>query len=253
MNTLIQAVLVDDEENSLEALTILLEKYCPDVTVIGTAQTVESAVETIDELRPELVFLDIALPDGQGFEVLEQIEEKDFEVIFTTAYDQYALKAFEFSALDYLLKPIDAEKLKQSVERYKEIRGSGNLSGRVDVLKDSLKNINERIILSSMDGFEVYKIADIIRCEANGSYTTFFIKGGIKVVTSKTLNNFEKLLADKPFARVHSKHLVNLEYVKRYISGRGGYIIFDDGSQVDVSERKKKEFIRLMKEHARST
>lgn len=253
MNTLIQAVLVDDEENSLEALTILLEKYCPDVTVIGTAQTVESAVETIDELKPELVFLDIALPDGQGFEVLEQIEEKDFEVIFTTAYDQYALKAFEFSALDYLLKPIDAEKLKQSVDRFKEIRSSGNLAGRVDVLKDSLKNINERIILSSMDGFEVYKIADIIRCEANGSYTTFFIKGGIKVVTSKTLNNFEKLLADKPFARVHSKHLVNLEYVKRYISGRGGYIIFDDGSQVDVSERKKKEFIRLMKEHARST
>ena len=253
MSNLIQAVLVDDENNSLEALGILLEKYCPEVEVIGTAQSVEEAIEKIDDLQPELVFLDIALPDGQGFEVLERVEHRNFEVIFTTAYDQYALTAFEFSALDYILKPINAEKLQQSVSRFQELKGDRDLSGRVSVLKDSLKNINERIILSSMDGFEVFKIADIIRCEANGSYTTFFIKGGIKVVTSKTLNNFEKLLYDQPFARVHSKHLVNLEFIKKYISGRGGYIVFEDGSQVDVSERKKKDFIRLMKEHARST
>lgn len=253
MSKLIQAVLIDDESNSLEVLGILLEKYCPDVEVIGTGQSVEEAIETIDDLQPELVFLDIALPDGQGFEVLERVSHKQFEVVFTTAYDQYALTAFEFSALDYILKPINAEKLQQSVKRYQDIRGEKNISGRVGVLRESLNNINERIILSSMDGFEVYKIADIIRCEANGSYTTFFIKGGIKVVTSKTLNNFEKLLSDMPFARVHSKHLVNLEFIKRYISGRGGYVVFEDGSQVDVSERKKKEFIRLMKEHARST
>ena len=253
MSNLIQAVLIDDEDNSLEALSILLEKYCPDVEIIGTGQSVEEAVETIDNLQPELVFLDIALPDGQGFEVLEQVSHKNFEVVFTTAYDQYALTAFEFSALDYILKPINAEKLQQSVKRYQEIKGDREISGRVSVLKESLNNVNERIILTSMDGFEVYKIADIIRCEANGSYTTFFIKGGIKVVTSKTLNNFEKLLSDQPFARVHSKHLVNLEFIKRYISGRGGYVVFEDGSQVDVSERKKKEFIRLMKEHARST
>lgn len=250
---MIQAVLVDDEDNSLEALGILLEKYCPDVQVIGTAQSVAAAIKTIDDLKPELVFLDIALPDGQGFEVLDEVSHTQFEVVFTTAYDQYALTAFEFSALDYILKPINVDKLKQSVARYQEIKGEKDISPKVSVFKDSLKNINERIILSSMDGFEVYKIADIIRCEANGSYTTFFIKGGIKVVTSKTLNNFEKLLSDKPFARVHSKHLVNLEYIKKYISGRGGYVVFEDGSQVDVSERKKKEFIRLMKEHARST
>ncbi len=253
MSKLIQAVLIDDESNSLEALSILLERYCPDVEVIGTGQSVEEAIETIDDLQPELVFLDIALPDGQGFEVLEQVSHKQFEVIFTTAYDQYALTAFEFSALDYILKPINAEKLQQSVKRYQEIKGEKDISSRVGVLRESLSNVNERIILSSMDGFEVYKIADIIRCEANGSYTTFFIKGEIKVVTSKTLNNFEKLLSDMPFARVHSKHLVNLDYIKRYVSGRGGYVIFEDGSQVDVSERKKKEFIRLMKEHARST
>ncbi len=253
MSNLIQAVLIDDEDNSLEALSILLARYCPDVEIIGTGQSVEEAVETIDTLQPELVFLDIALPDGQGFEVLEQVSHKAFEVIFTTAYDQYALTAFEFSALDYLLKPINAEKLQQSVKRFQEIKGDRDISGRVSVLKEGLNNINERIILTSMDGFEVYKIADIIRCEANGSYTTFFIKGGIKVVTSKTLNNFEKLLSDQPFARVHSKHLVNLDFIKRYISGRGGYVVFEDGSQVDVSERKKKEFIRLMKEHARST
>lgn len=252
MSKMIQAVLVDDEDNSLEVLGILLEKYCPDVEIIGTAQNVEEAVETINDLKPELVFLDIALPDGQGFEILDQVSHTKFEVIFTTAYDQYALTAFEFSALDYLLKPINTEKLVQSVARYQEISGEKDISSKVSVLKDSFKNINERIILSSMDGFEVYKISDIIRCEANGSYTTFYFKGGNKVLTSKTLNNFEKLLADKPFARVHSKHLVNLEYIKKYISGRGGYVVFEDGSQVDVSERKKKEFIRLMREHARS-
>lgn len=249
----IHAVLVDDEDNSLEALEILLNKYCPDVEVEGRAQSVEEAVQVINEVQPELVFLDIALPDGQGFEVLESVTHGPFEVVFTTAYDQYALKAFEFSALDYLLKPINAEKLRQSVERFQEIKGGQGIGDRISVLKESLNNLSERIILSSMDGFEVYKITDIIRCEANGSYTTFFIKDGKKVVTSKTLNNFEKLLEDMPFARVHSKHLVNLNYIKKYISGRGGYIVFEDGSQVDVSERKKKDFIRLMKDHARST
>ncbi len=253
MSTLIQAVIVDDEDNSLEALTILLQKYCPDVQVIGTAQTVADAVELIDNLKPELVFLDIALPDGQGFEILEEVGFTAFEVVFTTAYDQYALKAFDFSALDYLLKPISAEKLQQAVERFEKIRKEENYGERVSVLKESLNNRNERIILSSMDGFDVYKIADIVRCEANGSYTTFYIKSGHRVITSKTLNNFERLLADLSFVRVHSKHLINLDYVKKYISGRGGYIVFEDGSQVDVSERKKKEFILRMKSHARTT
>ncbi|MCD6346256.1 MAG: response regulator transcription factor [Bacteroidales bacterium] len=253
MAKLIQAVLVDDEDNSLEALEILLNRYCPDVQVTGTAQSVEDAVKTINDTKPELVFLDIALPDGQGFEVLEKVDHQSFEIIFTTAYDQYALKAFEFSALDYLLKPINAEKLRLSVEHFQEIHNSENFGEKIGVLRESLNNQNERIILSSMDGFEVYKISDIIRCEANGSYTTFFIKDSRKVVTSKTLNNFEKLLSDMPFVRVHSKHLVNLNFIKKYISGRGGYIVFEDGTQVDVSERKKKEFIRLMKDHARST
>jgi two-component system LytT family response regulator len=253
MSSLIQAIIVDDEDNSLEALAILLQKYCPDVQVIGSAQTVASAIELIDNLKPELVFLDIALPDGQGFEVLEEVEYSGFEVIFTTAYDQYALKAFDFSALDYLLKPISAEKLQQAVERFEKIRKEESFGDRISVLKDSLNNLNERIILSSMDGFDVYKIADIVRCEANGSYTTFYIKGGQRIITSKTLNNFERLLADLCFVRVHSKHLINLEYVKKYISGRGGYIVFEDGTQVDVSERKKKEFILRMKGHARTT
>lgn len=252
MSEQIQAVLVDDEENSLEALTILLQKYCPDVHVAGTADTVNSAIEVINNLQPDLVFLDIALPDGQGFEVLEQVTHTTFEVIFTTAYDQYALKAFDFSALDYLLKPINAEKLQQSVERFQHIHPQAVLKERVSVLREGLGNLLQRIILTSMDGFEVHKISDIIRCEANGSYTIFFIKGGHKVITSKTLNNFEKMLDDLSFVRVHSKHLINLDYVKRYISGRGGYIVFDDGTQVDVSERKKKEFIRRMKEHART-
>jgi len=253
MSTFIQSVLVDDEDNSLEALTILLQKYCPDVQVIGTAQTVADAIGMIDQLKPELVFLDIALPDGQGFEVLEEVEFTAFEVVFTTAYDQYALKAFDFSALDYLLKPISAEKLQQAVERFQRVRKEEKYDERVSVLRESLDNRNERIILSSMDGFDVYKIADIIRCEANGSYTTFYIKSGHRIITSKTLNNFERLLGDLSFVRVHSKHLINLDYVKKYISGRGGYIVFEDGSQVDVSERKKKEFIMRMKAHARTT
>ncbi|MCD6332755.1 MAG: response regulator transcription factor [Bacteroidales bacterium] len=253
MTSQIQAALVDDEENSLEALSILLQRYCPDVIITGTAQTVQAAVTLIDQLQPELVFLDIALPDGLGFEVLDQVTHTGFEVIFTTAYDQYALKAFEFSALDYLLKPIDAQKLRDSVEKYRKSNHSTTLPERVSVLRENLTDKTEHIILTSMDGFEVHKISDIIRCEANGSYTVFYLNNGRKVITSKTLNNFEKLLSDLCFVRVHSKHLINLEFVKKYISGRGGYIVFEDGTQVDVSERKKKEFIRRMKEHARST
>ena len=202
MTSLIQAVLIDDEDNSLEALSILLQRYCPDVQVVGTAQTVESAIELINRIKPELVFLDIALPDGQGFQVLEDVEFTEFEVIFTTAYDQYALKAFDFSALDYLLKPISTEKLQQAVDHYSKIRKEANFGDRVSVLREGLSSRNERIILSSMDGFDVYKIADIIRCEANGSYTTFYIKNGQRIVTSKTLNNFERLLIDLSFVRL---------------------------------------------------
>lgn len=253
MAEIINAIIVDDEENSISTLNMLLSKYCPQVEIIGTAKTHKEAVSRINELKPNLVFLDISMPDGDGFEVLETVSYKSFEVIFITAYNQYALRAFEFSAIDYLLKPVDYNKLKQAVERYSRISSSDALENRVSVLKENLQSQSQRIILSSMEGFDIYEISDIVRCEANGSYTNFYFKNKQKLITSKTLNNFEKLLSDLAFSRIHSKHLVNLRYVKKYVSGRGGYVVLEDGSKVDVSERKKRDFIRHMKMASRST
>jgi len=247
------AIIVDDEENSISTLSMLLEKYCPQIDIVGTAMTHRDAVSKIDELKPNLVFLDISIPDGDGFKVLESVEFKSFEVIFVTAYNQYALRAFEFSAIDYLLKPVDYKKLKAAVERFSKITNYNLPDNRVSVLKENLHSQNQRIILSSMEGFDIYDIADIVRCEANGSYTNFYFKDKHKLITSKTLNNFEKLLSDLSFSRIHSKHLVNLRYVKKYVSGRGGYVVLEDGSKVDVSERKKRDFIRQMKMASRST
>ncbi|MFC2119185.1 LytR/AlgR family response regulator transcription factor [Bacteroidota bacterium] len=253
MAEIIKAIIVDDEENSISTLNMLLENYCPQVEIIGKAMTHREAVSTIDELKPDLVFLDISMPDGDGFEVLESVTYRSFEVIFITAYNQYALRAFEFSAIDYLLKPVDYKKLKAAVERFSKINTNELFDSRVGVLKENLQSQSHRIILSSMEGFDIYEISDIVRCEANGSYTNFYFNNKQKLITSKTLNNFEKLLSDLSFSRIHSKHLVNLKYIKKYVSGRGGYVVLEDGSKVDVSERKKRDFIRQMKMTSRST
>lgn len=248
----IRAIIVDDEKKSIITLSKLLDIYCPHVKVIGTAQTVNESVETINDLKPDLVFLDIFLPDGDGFDVLENVDYRFFEVIFITASDKFAIKAFEFSAIHYLLKPINFQELQHAVERFKQIKEGNLLNEKISILKESLNMNYKKIILPSSEGLIIKDIDDIIRCEADSNYTIFFLTNKEKLLVSKSLNNFEKILADINFCRIHNKHLVNLKYVIKYIKGKAGYVIMQDRSHAYVSENRRKEFLSSLKNYARS-
>lgn len=249
---MIKAIIVDDEMKSQSSLFKLLERFCPDVEVIGFACNVQTAVELINKENPELVFLDISMPDGDGFEVLERVKSRSFEVIFTTAYNDYALKAIQFSALHYLLKPINYTELKGAIERFQNMKKDVSLDEKFKVLYDSLKNDHKKIILPTANGLRMVELSDIIRCEANGSYTDFFLNEKEDLMVSKPLANFMDILPEHLFCRVHNKHLVNLNYVDQYIKGRGGRIILKDTKEIEVSEGKKKEFLERLKQLAHS-
>ncbi len=252
MSEKIRSVIVDDEDRSLGSLKMLLEKYVPQVEVIGTASNVKEATGAINELKPELVFLDISMPDGNGFDVLENVSFKKFEVIFITAYDRYAVKAFEFSAIHYLLKPISYLELQKAVSRFEQIKNEDVFEEKINVLRESMDNKPQKIILPTSEGFNIIDLDNIIRCEADSNYTIFFFTDGTKEIVSKSLNNFEKLLSDIHFERVHNKHLINLKHVKKYVKGKAGYVIMNDGEHVYISETRRKSFVDALKKFAKS-
>ncbi len=241
----IRTILVDDENSSLIILKTLLEKHTPDVEIIGTAKNVEEAVNLINETKPDLVFLDINLPDGDGFLILEKAEYKDFKVIFSTAYDQYAIRAFEVSALHYLLKPIKPQDLKDAVNRYHQSEDL-EWQNKMDVFNNALQQKQSRLVLPTSGGIHIIDINDIVRCESSNNYTTFYLADKHKIVVSKPINFYEAILSESHFCRLHNKHIVNLNYIKKYVKGRGGYVELTDGSQVDVSEGRKKDFIEKL-------
>ncbi len=251
MEEKIRSVIVEDEKNSMMALQTLLEKYCPQVEVAGVAANVREGIQVIDDIQPDLVFLDIAMPDGDGFEILEKVEYKFFDVIFTTAYDQFALKAFEFSALHYLLKPINFRDLQEAVGRVKKISTEDEYNTRLKVLQENMSDQQTKIILPTLEGLHVIDIDSIVRCESDNNYTIFHLLNKSRLVVSKSLNNFEKLLADKNFVRIHSRHLINMKYLKKYVKGRGGYVVLEDGSQADVSTSRVKDFMNNLKKVAK--
>jgi len=246
----IKVVLVDDDKTSILTLKTLLQNNYPNIDITGVAYSVNEAIPLIDKIKPELVFLDINLPDGEGFEVIGQVTFKNFRVIFITAFDRYAVRAFEFSALHYLVKPITLEMLETAINRFRDLKVE-EIDNRINVLRDNLKAKNEKIIIPSTDGLNIVKLADIIRLEASDVYTLFYLINGQRFVASKPLNNYEKILEDLPFSRIHSKHLINLMYVKRYMKGKGGSVILEDNTEVEVSVRKKADFIEKLKNFAR--
>jgi len=232
-------------------LESLLKKHFPAIQIVGKAENVEQAVNAINNTDPDMVFLDISLPDGEGFDVIEQTPGKKYEVIFITAYDKYAVKAFEFSALHYLVKPLSLDGLKDAIGRFKEVKTDEHLDDKISVLKESLKNKNEKIIIPSSEGLNVVRLSDIVRLEADDVYTFFFLTDGQRLMASRPLNNYERILEDLPFSRIHAKHLVNLMYIKRYIKGKGGSVIMEDNTEVEVSVRKKPDFLVKLKNFAR--
>ncbi len=236
---LLNTVIIDDEEKSRQTLRQMLNLFCPTVQIIGEAHNVQSAYELLSIVKPDIVFLDIRMPDGNGFDLLKKLNHPNFNLIFTTAYDQYAIKAFKYSAIDYLLKPIDTDELKAAVAKAVEV--DPTTATRNNTLLDNYAKPKEdqQIVLSTIEGMHVVKIKNIIRCQADDYYTNFFLNDGRRIMISKTLKENEELLKDHGFIRPHRSHLVNISYIKRYIKSNGGHIILVDGSNIPVSRRKK--------------
>lgn len=249
-NKLIKAFIVEDEAHSIASLKKLLEEHCPQVDVLGEATTVKKAVEKINLLNPQLVFLDIALPDGDGFEVLERIPNKSFQVIFITAYDKYAVRAFEFSALHYLLKPVGSEDLQNAVTRYNNSNEKSDLDKKLAVLNENVNGKSKKLILPTAEGLCIIKLNDLIRCEASRNYTTCYLHNKKEQIVSKPIGIFEDILSDYFFVRVHNTHLINLKYVSKYVKGKGGIIIMKDNTEIHVSKARKNDFLEELKSYA---
>jgi two-component system LytT family response regulator len=246
---MIKAIIVDDELGARESLSKMLEKNCSSVQIVAKADSMLTAYEAIMNLHPDLVFLDIEMPNGNAFDLLEKIKEIDFDIIFTTAYDHYAIKAIKFSAIDYILKPIDPEELVQAVHRYEEKSGQKTmLDKKFKTLLNNLKPENKlkKVGIPDGDGLIFINLADIIRCDSDGNYTFFILTNGKKIVASRTLGEYEQLFADDNFFRIHRSHLINLQHVKKYLKGEGGYVIMSDNSQVEVSRRNKNDFLQKL-------
>ncbi len=243
---MLRAVIIDDESESRTAIANILKNYCSDIDVVGEGNDVASGVDVIKKKKPDVVYLDIQMPDGTGFNLLERIEDIDFHVIFVTAYDQYAIKAIKFSAIDYILKPIDPQQLIDSVEKLK------NISPRKNQLPDRLNNLLQnrskpaRIALPTLSGYRFVKIEDIIRCQSESNYTKFFLQSGEEILVTRTLKEFEIMLRDDRFVRVHQSHLINVDFVEQYIKGDGGTAIMSDGSHVEISRRRKDLFLNSL-------
>jgi len=236
----LRAIIVDDERHSLETTAILIRKFCPDVEVIAELQSPIDAVEIINTEEPDLLFLDISMPKMNGFELLNVLTYKEADVIFTTAYDEYALEGFKQGAVHYLVKPIDAEDLVESVQRVKKKRTEGKSSGINGM------GLRPKIPISSLNGVELIEVDQIIRCESDGNYTTIVLHQR-KITVSKTLKEIEKQLVDFPFFfRLHNSHLVNLNQVVKYIRGEGGSVILSNQEEIGVSRSKKMELLDVL-------
>lgn len=245
----ITAVIVEDEIRNREFLKKLVEEFCPEVKVVALASTVEEAVAAINLHQPGIVFLDIELHSGSGFDVLQGVSKKNFNVIFTTAYDHYAVKAIKFSAVDYLLKPVDMEELQAAVKKVAEkMETTDNQQALQMLLQNVRKSVDSdfSITLPTAEGLEFVPLQQIIRLEASGPYTHFFMKGSKKIMVCKNLKEYEMLLSDHNFFRVHNSHIINMKEVKRLVKSDGGYAVMNDESMINISPKKKEEFMQQM-------
>lgn len=246
--TTITALLVDDEADSREVLRHYLSRYCPQVQVLAEAANVKEALVLINTHKPQLVFLDVEMPYANGFDLLDQVEEVNFETIFVTAYSHYAVKALNMSAAYYLLKPIEINALVEAVEKVAESLAAQEQEQhwQTRILIENMHTLTQdqhKVVLPLIDGFEVVQVRDIIRCAAHDNYTDFYLTDGSTRMICRTLKFYEGVLGEFGFLRVHKSHLVNLQYVKRYKKGKGGQLVLSDDSVVDVAPSKKKELL----------
>lgn len=246
---MIQAIIIDDEKKCISLLEKMLKKQFPDIQIAAVTSQPEDGIKLIRQLEPDLVFIDIEMPRKNGFEVLEATKDIAYDIIFTTAYNQYAINAIRFSALDYLLKPIDETELTQAVQRFKAKHQSDSRQQQIDLLFSNLRNFTQpynKLSVATTEGVIFINIPDILFCEATGSYTTLHLKSNDKLVTSKTLKDFEELLEAHSFYRTHHSYIINLNEIKRYIKGDGGSVLMSNAAELPVSKRKKDEFLKKL-------
>ena len=246
---MIRTILVDDEADSRSVLQRLLETYCSQVTVVGTAAGVDTALPLIREKDPDLVFLDIEMIQGNGFDLLNKLQPFSFQVIFVTAFDEYAVKAFKYSAVDYLLKPVDIDELQSAVEKV-----TVRMQDRLDLspIRTLLENVGamqlsqQKMAIPTVNGLSFVAINNIIRFEAQGSYTVIYVTNGEPLMATRNIKEYEQLLPESIFCRIHNSHIINLQRIQKYQKGRGGVVIMEDGSEIEVASRRRQEFMQKL-------
>ena len=250
MNKKLKAIIVEDELASREILAGYIKKYTTDVEVVALAENIEEGLKAVEKHNPDIVFLDIEMPYGNGFDLLEKVKEVNFETVFVTAYSNYAIKALNSSASYYLLKPIDIDELEEAIEKIKANIKKENGVSHTKVLLENIQIENKqlhKVVCPTMTGFDVVRVKDIIRCEANDNFTEFHLTSGPKMMICRSLKFYEEALSEMDFIRVHKSHLVNGQHIKKYIKGKGGQLIMSDDSTVSISSNKKEVLLNYFK------
>lgn len=248
---MIRAIIVDDEQHCIIRLSEMLTNYCPrQIELVATCDNADDAIAAIKSLKPDLLFLDVELQETTGMDLLRQFPQIDFEVIFTTAYEKYAIQAFKFNAIDYLLKPIDADELTMAVGKFDKILDQRGLNNKLEVLLQNFYNKTssqtKKITVPSGNELLFLEVNQITRCEADVNYTTIYLKDKRKIMVAKTLKDFDDLLTEYGFFRIHNSHLININYIHSYQKGKGGYVVLTDGTNLEVSTRRKELFLKTM-------
>jgi two-component system LytT family response regulator len=246
---MLRLIVIDDLQNAREVIASIIKKHCKQVQLVGVADSVQSGIQAIKQHKPDLVLLDIQMHDGTGFDLLNKCKPVDFKVIFISAYEEHALKAFKFSALDYILKPIDSKELIAAIEKAEATIRQPPIASTLDVLENNYSNVgkeSKKIVLKTADSIYAVNINEIVRCESEENYTHFYLADGKKILISKPLKEYDELLSEFGFFRIHQSHLINLDYFERYKKAYGGFAVMKDSAEIPVSTRKKDLFLRAI-------
>lgn len=244
---MLRTIIIDDENHIRRSLAKMLDTFCPQVKLVASSNGVKSGIKDIQVLKPDLILLDIKMKDGTGFDLLNQLQPIDFKIIFITAYDQYAIKAFRCSAIDYLLKPVDTDELVEAVQKAENLVQK-DFNVQMEAFHDNINNENKadkKIILKTLDNVYLIKIKDILYCESQSSYTMFYLFNGKNILVSTTLKEYDDLLKDDGFYRVHKSYLINTSYIERFEKSDGGNVILENNCRIPVASRKREELLAM--------